>query len=628
MSVIASTNERLSARQRYVNPFRPHFERWPAVAWSATTAILVLEMLSDDAPHLLLLGLAIICAVMAFPWVRQSLRLMEVRDRMREHEVTVLPISKARAHFHEDGKRIFIGWGFDWRLDEAQLAREVALADPTKLAPAENIESPGQSWLHGVGMQEAPIYLPVVDEHTLIVAMTRWGKTLLFRMLITQAIQRGESVFVFDPKGDRGLREAAEQACHDAGQELLIFNPAFPKTSIRLDPMRNYDDAAELASRVAAQLGHSARDQNFTSFSFMLLNNVINGMLLADQRPTLAAIKRYLDGGLAELLVMAITAHCTRIFEPGWQRSLDNFRRTVVGRRKKPTADGDAALILTPEEEAQAIMAYYRENVAGTPHSSPEIEGLIATVEHPADHRSKMTAGLMPVLTKLTSGPLARLLSTDITDPGDTRMITDTKRIIEQQRTVYIGLNSLGNEDVANAIGEILLADLAAVCGSRYNYSTDKKVVSIFVDEAPEILNAPLIKLLNKGGGAGFRLTLATQTISDIVARLGDQATAEKVIGNIANFIFGRVTSTDSQEFFCDRLPRVPIKQLDYSRSITSPTDDPLSYSTSQGETLKTTMEPPIEPPTLGALPKFHYFALIGSRFVKGRIPVVIPDSK
>lgn len=628
MSVIATTNDRQTNRQRYVNPFRPHFERWAAVSWSCTAAIMVLLMFGTGAPRLLLLGLAILTAGAAYPWVKQWLRLLEVRDRMNEAPVTVMPISEAQPLFDKEGRKTFIGWGFSWGVDESQLAREVALTDPGKLAPAEDIEAPGQPWLHSVGAVEKPIFLPVVDEHSLIVAMTRWGKTVLFRLMICQAVRRGEAVFLLDPKGDPGLKAAAQQACRDAGVELLEFNPAFPKTSIRLDPMRNYDDASELASRVAAQLGRSARDQNFTGFSFMLLTNVINGMLLANERPTLAGIKRYLDGGLERLLVRAVTAHCDRIFEPGWQKSLDAFRRGVVARRRNKQPDGDATLMLTAEEEAAAITAYYQENVGNTPHSSPEIEGLIATVAHPADHRSKMTAGLMPVLTKLTSGPLARLLSTDITDPGDDRMITDTKRIIEQRRCVYIGLNSLGNEDVANAIGEILLADLAAVCGSLYNYGKDKKVVSIFVDEAPEILNAPLIKLLNKGGGAGFRLTLATQTVSDIVARLGDQATAEKVLGNIANLIFGRVTSSDSQEYFCNRLPRVPIKMMDFTRGISSPTDDPLSFSTSQGETLKTTMEPPIEPPTLGALPKLHFFALIGSRFVKGRIPVVVPDKE
>ena len=616
-----------SVRQNYVNPFRPHFERSAAIAWMLAATLMVMEMLVPDAPRPILAVLAVICGGAAIPWVRAWLHLMNMRDRMNHRELTVMPISEARPKFDPLHAKTWIGWGFNWNADEALLAREVVLADPSKITQAEALDAPGQSWLHGVGADEEPIYLPVVDEHTLIIAMTRWGKTVMYRNLITQAAARGEAVFVFDPKGDKGLLEACEQACRDIGKKLLVFHPGFPATSVRLDPLKNFDDASEVASRVSALLGRSSKDQAFTSFAFMQLHNVVNGMLLAGKRPTLIAIKRYLDGKLEKLLVEAITAFCNRLFQADWEKELAPFRRSVMGRRKRGPGDNDGAMLLTDEEEAQALTAFYRECIPSD-QSSSEIDGLIATVEHPAEHRSKMLTSLMPVLTKLTSGALARLLSTDMTDPGDNRIVTDTARIIEQQQVIYIGLNALGNEDVANAIGEILLADLAAVCGSRYNYSKDRKIVSIFVDEAPEILNSELIKLLNKGGGAGFRLTLATQTVSDIVARLGDSAMAEKVLGNIANFIFGRVTATESQEYFCNRLPRVPIKTMVHSRTVTSPTLDPLSYSTSQGESLDVKLEPPIEPPMLGCLPKLHFFALIGSRFVKGRIPVIIPDAQ
>lgn len=616
----------LSSRQRYLNPFRPHFERSAGMAWMGAATCLVLEMLVPEAPKRLLAVGAATCAIAAVPWMRAWLALLDTRDRMNKREVTVMRTSEARKHFDSDNKRILLGWGFDWNQDEAQLAREVVLADQSKLTQAEDIDAPGQSWLHGVGVDERPVYLPVVDEHTLITAMTRWGKTVLFRLLITQAIGRDEAVFVFDPKGDKDLLKATQQACEDMGKKLLVFHPGFPETSVRLDPLKNFDDSSEVASRVSALLGRSSKDQAFTSFAFMQMVNVVNGMLLAGKRPTLVAIKRALDGGLESLLVEAITAFCDRELQPGWKTRLEPYRRSVMGRRKRGKEEADGPLLLSPDEEAAALTAFYRENLADVAGNS-EIEGLIGTVEHPAEHRSKMLTSLMPVLTKLTSGALARLLSTDQTDTGDRRLVTDTARIIEQRQVIYIGLNSLGNEDVANAIGEILLADLAAVCGSRYNYAKERQVVSIFLDEAAEILNAELIKLLNKGGGAGFRLTLNCQTMSDIIARLGDRATAEKVLGNIANLITGRVTSSDTQEWFCNRLPRVPIKTLTASRTVTSPTLDPLSYTVSQGETLQTVMEPPIEPPTLGCLPKLHFYALIGSRFVKGRIPVLIADA-
>ena len=613
-------------KQRYLHPFRHHYERWPALAWFGAGMLMVAQMLSSDAPRLVLGLCALACFALSVPWMKRWFRLMETLERMQERNVQAIPYSNFDNSVHADKSKIFAGWGFDWSQHEAQMAHEVILADPKNIEQAYDVEAPGQSWIHGINTVESPIYLPVADEHTLIVAMTRWGKTVLFRLLIAQAVRRGEAVIVLDPKGDKGMRAATMQACHEAGQELLEFNMASPATSVRVDPMRTFDDASELASRVAALLGRSTKDKAFTDFSFMVLNNVCNGLLLCQRRPTLVSIKRVLDGGLEQLLSQAIIAYCNRELAPGWDASLDGYRRSIQARRRKSAGSSEnEALILTPDEEAKALTAFYREKVSHVRGSS-ELDGLIATVEHDSEHRSKMLTSLMPVLTKLTSGPLARLLSADETDPGDTRKATDLARVVEQQRVLYVGLNALANEDVANAIGEILMADLAAVCGSRYNYANTRKVVSIFIDEAPELLIAELIKLLNKGGGGAFRLTLACQVIKDIEARLGSAAMAEKVIGNIANFIFGRVTAEESQSFFTERLMKVPIKSLEHSRTVSTQTMEPMEFTSSQGERLSVSMEPPIDPAMLGCLPKLQYFGLIGSRLVKARIPVLVAD--
>lgn len=617
----------LVPRQKYLNPFRPHFEKTASLAWFGCAAAMVAEMLIPGTPRPLLFVLAVLCLGAGVPWISQWMALLAIRDRMDHREVTRLTISEASKEFDPSGQRILIGYGFNWSVEEAQLAREVALSDPSKLTKAESAEAPGQSWMHGICPSEEKIYLPVADEHTLIIAMTRWGKTVLFRLLITQAIARGEAVFIFDPKGDKDLLEACRQACRDMGKVLQEFHPGFPATSVRLDPLKNFTDPTEVASRITSQIGKGGRDDSFTAFCHMNLVAVVNGMMLVGERPTLVAIKRYLDGQLEVLLAKAIRAYSGRVLAPGWERSLDGYRRAAMGRRNKQKGgeQSEGTLLLSPAEEAAALTAFYREQVCEV-SGSPEIEGLITAVEHPAEHRSKMLVSLMPVLTMLTSGAMAKLMSTDQTDPGDARVITDTARIIEQRGVLYVGLNALQNEKLANSIGEIMMADAASVAGQRYNYAENKKVASFFLDEADALLNAEVIRMLNKAGGAGYHLTLAAQTLSDIVARLGDRAMAEKVLGNIANLIFGRVTAAESQEYFAKRLPRVPIKMMSHSRTVSSPTVDPLSYTTSQGETLQTTMEPPIEPPTLGCLPKLQFFGLLGSRFVKGRIPVIVPD--
>ena len=101
---------------------------------------------------------------------------------------------------------------------------------------------------------------------------------------------------------------------------------------------------------------------------------------------------------------------------------------------------------------------------------------------------------------------------------------------LEKKKVVYIGLNSLANSVVGSALGSIILSDLTSVAGNRYNFETKKVPISIFVDETSEVVNEPLIQLLNKGRGAGFKVFVATQLIADFAARLGSKDKASQLL--------------------------------------------------------------------------------------------------
>lgn len=611
---------------RYSAIFRVAYERSPTIAWALVCLVATLYCLPSDAPRRLGAGVAIAGLFLAVHWFRQWRVIRSAHQRLKGSGLELLPQAAFRKRVDPTGKTIYIGDGFRWSHESAQLAREVMRADQDTLTTPSGIDAPGQAWMHGMADTYAPIYLPVADEHTLVVATTRWGKTQLFKLQVSQAIARGEAVIVLDPKGDRGLKEAMRSACAAGGKPLLEFNPAFPASSVILDPMTNWDEATELATRVSALLGRGTRDQAFTSFAFMQLTNVIHGIHLIKKRATLLRLKQCFDGGLEQLVIDAITAYCNEELEPGWASALDNYRRAIFLAKRKKTDDGEdeyGKRQLTPEQEAAALIKFYKEAVADRA-GSPELDGLITTYVHPHDHFQKMIQALMPTLTKLTSGPLAELMSSDRPD-RDTRVTTDSARIVEQGQAIYIGLNALGNEEVANAIGEIILADLAAVCGARYNYGKQPRIVSIFVDEAVEILNEKLILLLNKGGGAQFRLTLAVQGIADIEARLQSRALADKVLNNISNYIFGRCPSPESQTFFVERTPEVPIRSIKHGRGITTQSSDPLAFSSNVTETLEVEMRYAIDPIMLACLPKCEFFGVLGgNRFVKGKFPILV----
>ena len=137
----------------------------------------------------------------------------------------------------------------------------------------------------------------------------------------------------------------------------------------------------------------------------------------------------------------------------------------------------------------------------------------------------------MPVLVMLTSGALGPLLSPDETDETDQRQLTRLTQLINDAAVAYIGLDSLSDGMVGSAIGSLLIAELTAVAGERYNYGVDNRPVSVFIDEAAEVMNDPFVQLLNKGRGARLRLTVATQSFADFAARTGSQAKATQVLG-------------------------------------------------------------------------------------------------
>ncbi|MCX7196096.1 MAG: hypothetical protein NTV37_09545 [Proteobacteria bacterium] len=95
----------------------------------------------------------------------------------------------------------------------------------------------------------------------------------------------------------------------------------------------------------------------------------------------------------------------------------------------------------------------------------------------------------------LTSEPLAELLSPEF-KTGDQKHATDMAKIINNNQVLYLGLDSLADGTVGSAIGSIMLADLTAVAGDRYNYGiASNKPVNLFIDEAAEVINQPTIQL-------------------------------------------------------------------------------------------------------------------------------------
>jgi conjugal transfer pilus assembly protein TraD len=152
-------------------------------------------------------------------------------------------------------------------------------------------------------------------------------------------------------------------------------------------------------------------------------------------------------------------------------------------------------------------------------------------------------------------------------------------------------LDSLPDPSVATAIGALALADLAARAGMRYNLGGYRRI-SLFVDEVSNVINQPLIEILNKGAEGGIFTTCAMQTLADLARRLGSEDAARMALGNLNNLIALRSKDRPTQDFVVE------------------------------------SFEEMVPADVLGKLPNLQYFASVsGGRIIKGRFPILDPDA-
>ena len=610
--------------------WRPNYEKRAALTWMGAVAAggaLAVTTQFPIEPFYCMSGIA---GYMACARLPKAFKLSRLHKALfgRQLEFTSLPSLVHKLKGHED--EIWLGKGFIWTQTHAQRVFDALKMDVTGLLGKEYVELnsqqskelAGATWIHGVEPEETDQYQPIkhAEGHTLLTGTTGSGKTRCFDLLISQAVSRGtpgnrEAVVIIDPKGDKEMAENAQKACEALGEgdRFLYFHPAFPERSFRVNPLANFARGTEVASRIAALIESEGQDP-FKLFGQSAMNNIIQGMLIIDQRPTLVDIRRNLELGPARLVVKAIRAYAMRV-RPTAEEELEQ----AVNHLKNPS----------DEKLAAQYCNYYTRVLQGN-SSNSDLEGLITTFKHDSQHFQKMIASLIPILNMLTSGEMGPLLSPNVDDMDDDRDIINMRKALGDGKVIYIGLDSLTDAMVGSAIGSMVLADLATVAGDIYNYvdSRDRRSTNIFADEAAEVINSPFIQMLNKGRGAGFRLVVATQTIADLSAKMGSKDKATQVLGNINNHFCLRVIDTETQEYFTADIPKTRVKYVMRTQGYNTQGDDPEKFTGNQGERLMEEETDMFPPQLLSQLPHLEYIAKVsGGRLVKGRLPILTGEA-
>ena len=614
----------------YEMPWRRAYEGYASAMWLLAVVATLTIAVRSHAPTPAALAITVGCLVMAVWRAAQAAHIMVLRAALTGRAMQVIgPAEQERLTRNPD--QVFLGFGFDWQPLHSQRLYELAKIDYRRytaspillnllgyqVTPQPDAEI-GLPYIHGVEPRERALYRPLqnFEGGTLLVGTTQAGKGVALSNLVTQAVRRGDVVIVIDPKNSRRLKRAAIRACERYRERdtFMEFHPAFPETGVRLDFAFNWQKPTELASRVQSILPPDTAGA-FGAFSWDAVNVVVQGLVDLEERPSLAKLTRYIEGGIEPVLEQSLRRfYDAEIQEwrehPEMKRLLHDAHR---GNLKRPSEAASADLM--------AFVAFYEHHVPQGQRNKV-IDSQVRVFRHNREHYQKITANLLPILSMLTSGDLGRSLSPDPFDPADQRAIMNFEKIERGGHVLYMCLDSLPDPSVASAIGALALADLAARAGMRYNLGGYRRI-SLFVDEVSNVINQPLIEILNKGAEGGIFTTCAMQTLADLAKRLGSEDAARMALGNLNNLIALRSKDRPTQDFVVETFGKTAIHSLRVGLSHGA--DAHLGdFSASHSTQITESFEEMIPADVLGKLPNLQYFASVsGGRIIKGRFPIL-----
>lgn len=500
----------------------------------------------------------------------------------------------------------FLGWGAEIGYSEAQLIYDITKRDMKKIIGKQNVTE-GSGYIHGVLDKENDIRFPFkwANLHTLITGASGSGKTRFFDLVLSQIAMRGECCIFLDPKGDKDIRKIAKSVCEAIGEpeRYIMWHPAYPKDTIRLNPLKNFSRSSELAARVTALIPEDG-DSFYRDIANTIVQYIVDAMHLINEQVKLTSIRYYYEHfGL--LLEKTIVTWCDK-------QGID-WRDKLYSKLESSNS-----------EEVRALIAveYYRTKIASK-YPNPTIESMASMFVEKRRTLEQSTANLLANLSKVTNGELGEMLSPkDLDDP---RPVFDMKSVVADNKILIIGTDSLSDRIVSSAIGKMILADAAAVASDRYNYGDDDdKVINLIVDEASEMLCEPLIQMINKARGARFRLWIATQTIADFEAELGSKAKSDQIIASTNNFISFRCADEPTQKRVLSQIPKTRVRYVMRTQGFNASNEELDGLGANIGERLMEEEADMFPMELMGQLPNLEYVAsFVGGKLVKGRIPVL-----
>ena len=385
------------------------------------------------------------------------------------------------------------------------------------------------------------------------------------------------------------------------GNDFLYFHLAHPDKSININLLANYSREDEVASRIVDTLpGQGGDGQVFIDMGRGALRTICDGIKILGKKPTFLLLHHY----FANRQELAL-----KVLETVLPQSDKKFQEKYSFTESK-----------TAQKRLTDLINLYRSK--GIP--SPELDGIIALAERDEESFQKTTQSTWLLLSTLTRGDLGKKLSPIDDESQGNLIFYDTRKIIDKHSVLYVGLDALTDSGMAKTIGSMVLSDLAATAGARYDFETSSSPVALFVDEAAELSCEPFTQMLNKSRGAKFSICFASQTISDFVAKAKDKAEASRILANLNNFVALRCNDVETQKFLTERIPKTRIQITTKSHGV-STSSKLVAHGASISERITEEETDLVASFLLGTLPNCEFFGIFaGGHVIKGRVPILV----
>lgn len=243
------------------------------------------------------------------------------------------------------------------------------------------------------------------------------GKTRLCELLVTQDIRRGDVVVVFDPKGDVELllRMYAEACRAGREKDFRFFHLGYPDASSRYSPIATFSRITEVATRLAGQLPSEGQAAAFREFVWRYINVMARAMVALGMKPSYEVIYQN---------AVNIDDLCLKYFEYWLDREHIGWRDEMSEPDKQLQAQAQkTGRAMYPLQILKLIRDKgWHDQIA---------DGLASVLTNDRSYFEKLVSSLYPLLEKLTTGPVSKLLSPDYSDPTDPRTVFDWQKVID-----------------------------------------------------------------------------------------------------------------------------------------------------------------------------------------------------